>query len=97
MPIGILIINIKGQLKCSIIKPPTVGPNVGPSTNPIPNQPEAIGLSCGSNASNKIACEVESNAPPPTPCINRHATISTRPVDCAHIYDANVKMIIEAM
>ena len=47
--------------------------------------------------SNKIACEVDSNAPPPTPCTKRQIIISTRPVDCAHMYDAKVKMIIEAI
>ena len=59
-----------------MIYPPTTGPKVGPSTIPIPNNPEAIPLSFGSKASNKMAWEVDNKAPPPIPCINRQNTNS---------------------
>ena len=84
IPIGILIMKIKGQLLCSIIQPPKVGPKVGPSTIPIPNKPAAMGLSLGSKASNKIACEVDNNAPPPIPCTKRQIINSIKLSDWPH-------------
>ena len=49
-----------------------------PSTIPIPKSPEAKPRSLVSKASKSMACDVDSNAPPPMPWINRQKTNSHR-------------------
>jgi hypothetical protein len=73
------------QWKLSTITPPSVGPIVGPIITPIPKMAEAVGLSDISKASKRIDWEVDNNAPPPIPCINRHATSSQSEPETPHI------------
>ena len=61
--------------------PPRVGPSVGPTMTPTPKIAIAVPYSSRGNSSYRIACEVESSAPPPTPCTMRQNT--SDPSECA--------------
>ena len=78
-----------------MIQPPSVGPTVGPTTTPRPNRPLARPSSSGGKVSTRIACEVESMAPPPAPWMKRKITSSQRLVAWPQKNEAMVNRMIE--
>ena len=97
IPMGILTKNTQCHEKLSVIKPPNVGPNVGPKIIPIPKIALAVLILLGGKAPMIIVCAVESNPPPPKPCTKRQKTSIQRLVEKPHIREANVKITTDAV
>src|SRR6185437_9549107 len=76
---------------------PSLGPTAGPTIIPSPKTAAANVCSCGGNDSNRIACDVAINAPPPSPCTIRQTTSSTSDDDWPQRNEAIVKMMIDAV
>ena len=74
-----------------------VGPNVGPMMIPIPKIALAVLILLGGKHPMIIDCAVESNPPPPNPCINLQITSVVSVLDKPHISDATVNIITDAV
>src|SRR5438105_13038835 len=79
----------------SVIQPPTVGPSVGPTITPTPKIAIAVPYSSRGNSSYRIACDVESSAPPPRPWMIRQNTSAPSAPALPHMNDAIVERAIE--
>ena len=79
----------------STIQPPNVGPTVGPTMTPTPNIAWPMPTSCGGNASKRVACAVESNAPPPIPWTTRQNTRKPNELAAPQKNEASTKSKIE--
>src|SRR5579884_2890562 len=75
--------------------PPSVGPIVGPTMTPMPNIAWPMPISCGGNDSKSVACDVESSAPPPSPCNTRQNTRPPSDVAAPQKNDAVTNSAIE--
>ena len=62
---------------------------------PTPNIACPIPTSSGGNASNSVACAVESSAPPPMPCTTRQRMSDESEPAAPHMNDAATKSRIE--
>src|SRR5258708_17904610 len=74
--------------------PPSVGPRVGPTITPTPKIAIAVPNSSRGNTSYRIACEVESRAPPPNPWMIRQNTSAMRECALPQKNDATTKIAI---
>ncbi len=79
----------------SVIQPPTVGPSVGPTITPTPKIAIAVPNSSRGNSSYRMACDVDSSAPPPNPWMMRQKTSAPSVPALPHMNDATVKSAIE--
>ena len=77
------------------MKPPSVGPIVGPTMTPTPNIAWPMPTSFGGNASKSVACAVERSAPPPSPCTTRQNTRPPSEPAAPQKNDATTKSAIE--
>ncbi len=57
------------------MKPPTVGPRIGPMSTPMPQIAMALPRSLASKVSTMIACDTGMTLAPSTPCSRREKTI----------------------
>jgi hypothetical protein len=80
-----------------MIQPPSVGPIVGPTKRPIEKSEAAKPRWPTVNVSKRIACEVDSSAPPPIPWRNLKATSSQMLWAFPQATDAAVNRRIEPM
>src|ERR1700761_4169929 len=94
-PIGRFTKKIQGQLALSTIYPPNTGPIDGPMMIPSEKMPLARARSFGGKVSNRMACEVDNNAPPASPCTKRHATSSHKLPDSPHMAEVRVNRMID--
>ena len=73
------------------MKPPTVGPMMGPSRMPMPQMAIALPRSSAENMSTITACDSGTTLAPNAPCRRRKITICARVVAWPHSIEAITK------